>query len=68
MIKTSIFGGGCFWCTEAIFNKINGVKSVLPGYIGGHIVNPPYEQVCTGTTGHSEVIKIEYDSSVILFN
>ena len=68
MIKTSIFGGGCFWCTEAIFKKINGVKSVLPGYIGGHIVNPTYEQVCTGTTGHSEVIKIEYDSSVISFN
>ena len=68
MIKTSIFGGGCFWCTEAIFKKINGVKSVLPGYIGVHIVNPTYEQVCTGTTGHSEVIKIEYDSSVISFN
>ena len=68
MIKTSIFGGGCFWCTEAIFKKINGVKSVLSGYIGGHIVNPTYEQVCTGTTGHSEVIKIEYDSSVISFN
>ena len=68
MIKTSIFGGGCFWCTEAIFKKINGVKSVLPGYIGGHVIDPTYEQVCTGTTGHSEVIKIEYDSSVISFN
>ena len=67
MIKYSIFGGGCFWCTEAIFKKINGVISISPGYIGGHIVNPTYEQVCTGTTGHSEVIKIEYDSSVISF-
>ena len=67
MIKTSIFGGGCFWCTEAIFKKISGVKSALPGYIGGHIIDPTYEQVCTGTTGHSEVIKIEYDSSVISF-
>lgn len=67
MIKTSIFGGGCFWCTEAIFKKINGVISISPGYIGGHIINPTYEQICTGTTGHAEVIKIEYDSSLISF-
>ncbi|MDA9362407.1 peptide-methionine (S)-S-oxide reductase, partial [Flavobacteriaceae bacterium] len=44
MIKTSIFGGGCFWCTEAIFKKINGVVSISPGYIGGHVLNPTYEQ------------------------
>jgi|TARA_B100000768_G_scaffold9975_1_gene10053 peptide-methionine (S)-S-oxide reductase len=67
MIKNSIFGGGCFWCTEAIFKKINGVISISPGYIGGHIINPTYEQICTGTTGHAEVIKIEYDSSLISF-
>ena len=67
MIKTSIFGGGCFWCTEAIFKKINGVVSISPGYIGGHVLNPTYEQICTGTTGHAEVIKIEYNSSLISF-
>ena len=67
MIKTSIFGGGCFWCTEAIFKKINGVVSISPGYIGGHVLNPTYEQICTGKTGHAEVIKIEYNSSLISF-
>ena len=50
MIKTCYFGGGCFWCTEAIFNKINGVVSIFPGYMGGHLKNPSYEQVCEGCT------------------
>lgn len=67
MIKTCYFGGGCFWCTEAIFKKINGVVSVFPGYMGGHVKNPSYEQVCEGYTGHAEIIKIDYDSSKILF-
>lgn len=55
------FGGGCFWCTEAIFKNVIGVISIHPGYMGGNNENPTYEQVCTGTTGHVEVIDIEYD-------
>ena len=57
-LKTAIIGGGCFWCTEAVFEKINGVKEVISGYAGGKIPNPTYEQICTGLTGHAEVIKI----------
>jgi len=57
----AIFGGGCFWCTEAVFRELKGVKSVMPGYAGGTTKNPTYEQVCTGNTGHAEVIRIEYD-------
>src|SRR3989344_7685369 len=60
-----IFGGGCFWCTEAIFSSLNGVVSVLPGYSGGHKENPTYDEVCLGTTGHAEVVKIEYDPDII---
>lgn len=56
-----VFGGGCFWCTEAVFKMIRGVSSVLPGYAGGHIDNPTYEQVCGGNTGHAEGVQIEYD-------
>jgi methionine-S-sulfoxide reductase len=59
--KTIIFGGGCFWCTEAVFKMMRGVSSVLPGYAGGTVENPTYEQVCGGQTGHAEVVKIEYD-------
>lgn len=55
-------GSGCFWCTEAIFQALKGVKSVTSGYIGGHVKNPTYEQICTGTTGHAEVAQIEYDA------
>lgn len=55
------FAGGCFWCTEAIFKRLKGVTSVLPGYSGGTVVNPTYEQVCTGQTGHAEAIQIEFD-------
>lgn len=54
-------GGGCFWCTEAVFEKFPGVKSVVSGYEGGSVPNPTYEQICTGQTGHAEVIQIEYD-------
>ncbi len=60
-----IFGGGCFWCTEAVFKMLKGVISVEPGYAGGHTNNPTYEQICDGDTGHAEVIKIEYDADVI---
>lgn len=57
--------GGCFWCTEAVFLQIDGVDSVESGYIGGHLVDPAYKQVCSGTTGHAEAIRISYDSTKI---
>jgi|TARA_B110000908_G_C10157060_1_gene404128 peptide-methionine (S)-S-oxide reductase len=63
--KNIILGGGCFWCTEAVFKKINGVLSVFPGYIGGNTDNPTYREICTGLTGHAEVIKVDYDSRVV---
>ena len=58
-------GGGCFWCTEAIFNKTKGVKNVIPGYIGGKTLNPTYRDICTGLTGHAEAISIDYNTEVI---
>ncbi|MCL5423755.1 MAG: peptide-methionine (S)-S-oxide reductase MsrA [Candidatus Marsarchaeota archaeon] len=61
-----VFGGGCFWCIEAIFQMINGVISVMPGYAGGITKNPTYDSVCSGDTGHAEVIKIEYSNSLDL--
>ncbi|MCC9607144.1 peptide-methionine (S)-S-oxide reductase MsrA [Blastopirellula sp. JC732] len=61
------FGGGCFWCTEAIFARLNGVTHVEPGYSGGTTDNPTYEAVCRGTTGHAEVIRIEYNPEVVDF-
>ena len=60
-----VFGGGCFWCTEAVFKMLRGVISVTPGYAGGHTPNPTYYAVCGGTTGHAEVTQIEFDPSVI---
>ncbi len=63
--QSIIFGGGCFWCTEAIFSMLKGVISVEPGYAGGATKNPTYEDICNGNTGHAEVIKIEYDSAQI---
>ena len=60
-METSILGGGCFWCTEAVFERVEGIKDVISGYAGGEILNPTYKQICTGTTGHAEVIKIIYD-------
>jgi len=66
-IQTAVFAGGCFWCTEAIFARLNGVISVEPGYAGGTTPNPTYEEVCTGDTGHAEVIRISYDPDLISY-
>ena len=57
--------GGCFWCTEAIFNRVEGVKKVIPGYIGGNVKNPSYKEVCSGRTGHAEAIYLEFDKNNI---
>ncbi|HEY2986428.1 MAG TPA: peptide-methionine (S)-S-oxide reductase MsrA [Candidatus Binatia bacterium] len=65
--QVAVFGGGCFWCTEAVFDELDGVVSVMPGYAGGKTKNPTYEQVCGGDTGHAEAIRIEYDPSRIGF-
>lgn len=65
--KTAVFAGGCFWCTEAVFNRIEGVKQVISGYTGGFIKNPAYHEVCEGTTGHAEGTKIVYDESKVSY-
>lgn len=65
---TAILAGGCFWCTEALFQRLKGVNSVVPGYTGGFVEAPSYEQVSRGDTGHVEAIKIEFDESVISFS
>ncbi|MDD3497926.1 MAG: peptide-methionine (S)-S-oxide reductase MsrA [Candidatus Moranbacteria bacterium] len=64
-IKEAYFGGGCFWCTEALFFRLKGVIDVISGYAGGTIESPTYEKVCTGKTGHAEVVKIKYDPDII---
>ena len=66
-LDTATFGGGCFWCTEAIFQSIEGVEQVASGYSGGRSANPSYEAVCSGMTGHAEVIQIVFDPSVIRY-
>jgi peptide-methionine (S)-S-oxide reductase len=66
-METIVFGGGCFWCTEAIYKSLKGVMSVMPGYAGGTVANPTYEQVSSGTTGHAEVTKVDYDPTKIKF-
>jgi peptide-methionine (S)-S-oxide reductase len=66
-IETAVFGGGCFWCTEAVFKMLKGVSSVLPGYSGGTTKNPTYEQVSQGNTGHAECTKVEFDPKEISF-
>jgi peptide-methionine (S)-S-oxide reductase len=63
--EIATLAGGCFWCTEAVFLSLSGVKSVESGYIGGGVPNPTYEVVCTGTTGHAEAIRIAFDADVI---
>ncbi|MBU6501044.1 MAG: peptide-methionine (S)-S-oxide reductase MsrA [Patescibacteria group bacterium] len=67
-IQRAVFAGGCFWCTEAVFEELKGVVSVMPGYTGGTTKNPTYEQVCTGRTGHAEAIKIEYNPEKISYS
>jgi peptide-methionine (S)-S-oxide reductase len=63
--ESLVLGGGCFWCTEAAYELLPGVKSVVSGYAGGHVPHPTYEQICTKKTGHAEVIRIDYDPSVV---
>jgi len=65
--EKATLGGGCFWCLEAAFLELRGVTDVVPGYAGGHVPDPTYEQVCTGTTGHAEVVQITFDPSVISY-
>ena len=65
--EIAVFGGGCFWCTEAVFNELRGVGAVMPGYAGGSVANPTYEQVSDGNTGHAEVTRVEFDPSVIAY-
>ncbi|MGA2175297.1 MAG: peptide-methionine (S)-S-oxide reductase MsrA [Verrucomicrobiota bacterium] len=67
-LETATFGGGCFWCGEAVFQRIPGVKSVTSGFAGGTTPHPSYEEVCTGQTGHAEVIQIQFDPAVISFD
>jgi len=66
-LETAYLGGGCFWCTEAVFARVKGVVHVESGYTGGHQPNPTYEQICAGDTGHAEVVKLQFDPSVIGF-
>ena len=66
-IEIATLANGCFWCSEAIFTRLKGVKSVLPGYSGGKVENPSYDEVCTGRTGHAEAAQIEFDPNVISF-
>ncbi|MEE3035159.1 MAG: peptide-methionine (S)-S-oxide reductase MsrA [Bacteroidota bacterium] len=66
-MSTIYFGGGCFWCTEAVFQRVIGVEKVTPGYMGGMTKNPTYKEICTGKTGHAEVIKITFEDKIIDF-
>ena len=67
IIEKATFGSGCFWCVEAVFERLEGVSDVRAGYTGGNTENPTYEEVCTGKTGHAEVIQIDYDPNIISF-
>jgi peptide-methionine (S)-S-oxide reductase len=66
-LQTAILGGGCFWCLEAVFQRLQGVVKVESGYAGGHLPNPTYKQVCAGGTGHAEVVRITFDEDVISY-
>jgi peptide-methionine (S)-S-oxide reductase len=66
--QTAIFAGGCFWCLEAVFDRLKGVRSVESGYIGGDVKNPAYREVCAGTTGHAEAVRITFDPGEISFD
>jgi len=67
-MQTATFGGGCFWCTEAVFQVLNGVESVISGYMGGLLKHPTYMEISNGDTGHAEVIQIEFDEKIISYN
>lgn len=67
-MEVAVIGGGCFWCTEAVFLRLAGVEKVVSGYAGGETLNPSYQDICTGTTGHAEVIEITYDADIISFS
>jgi len=64
-LDTATLGGGCFWCVEAVFQELNGVEAVVSGYAGGSVPEPSYEEVCSGTTGHAEVVRITFDPDVV---
>ncbi|RMG17647.1 MAG: peptide-methionine (S)-S-oxide reductase [Bacteroidetes bacterium] len=66
-LQQAVFGAGCFWCVEAVFKELKGVVEVEPGYAGGHVPHPTYEQVCSGSTGHAEVARITFDPAVITY-
>ena len=66
-MNIAVFGAGCFWCVEAIFSQLTGIQSIVSGYCNGTTINPTYESVCSGTTGHAEVCKITYDPDIISF-
>lgn len=66
-MEQATFGGGCFWCTEAVFQDLKGVSAVRSGYMGGHTENPTYKDICEGDTGHAEIIQIDFDPSVISY-
>jgi peptide-methionine (S)-S-oxide reductase len=66
--EIATLGGGCFWCTEAVFSELKGVTQVLPGYAGGARPNPTYEEVCNGDTGHAEVVQVRFDPSVVSYH
>lgn len=65
--EVATFGSGCFWCSEAVYQSVDGVLKVTSGYMGGNTENPTYEQICTGNTGHAEVIQVEFDSEIVTF-
>src|SRR4029453_3709105 len=66
-LETAVLGGGCFWCLEAVFDELAGVQSVESGYAGGTLANPTYDDVCSGRTGHAEVVRIAFDPAVLSF-
>src|SRR4051812_10393634 len=65
--ETATLGGGCFWCLEAVYQELKGVQQVESGYTGGHVTDPTYEQVCEGSTGHAEVVRVEFDPAVVSY-
>ena len=65
--EIATLGGGCFWCLEAVYKDLRGVRSVVSGYAGGHVTNPSYKQVCSGTTGHAEVVQIKFDAAEVSY-